>query len=210
MVGRGELEEDIYQTHFQFTHFTLLLRNDFHQHLAIPKTFSDDPKNKLPGNVSLKGPSGAIWNIGLTTNDDTLYFTQGWKQFVKDHSLKENDFLVFKYDGDSLFEVIIFVQASGHANVKPHDNVQQHDKKRGTDSSDDDVKPSDAGVTVARFEQFADDEATSKRTRRPTNKQRGSVTDSSGSSDPSPISDPVGTRAGLKVRLNRNSKPSKH
>lgn len=203
MVRGGALEENIYPTHFQFTHFTLLLRNDFHQHLAIPKTFSDDPKNKLPINVSLKGPSGAIWNIGLTTKDDTLYFTQGWQQFVNDHSLKENDFLVFKYDGDSLFEVIIFVRACGHANVRPHDNVQQHDKKRGIDNFAEDVNSSDAGVEVARVEQFADDGATSKRARRPTNKQRGSVTDSSGPIDPSP-------RAGLKVRSNRNSKPSKH
>jgi hypothetical protein len=76
---------------------------------ALPKTFSNNVKKKLPENVTLRGPSGVVWNVGLTTRDDTLlYFTNGWQQFVKDHSLKENDFLVFKYNGESHFEVLIF------------------------------------------------------------------------------------------------------
>jgi len=75
---------------------------------ALPKTFSDNLKKKLPENVTLKGPSGVVWNIGLTTRDDTVYFVDGWKRFIKDHSLKQNDFLVFKYNGKSLFEVLIF------------------------------------------------------------------------------------------------------
>ena len=75
---------------------------------ALPKTFSDNLKKKLPENVSLKGPSGVVWNIGLTARGDTIYFTNGWEQFVNDHSLNENDFLVFKYNGESLFEVLIF------------------------------------------------------------------------------------------------------
>ena len=75
---------------------------------ALPKTFSDNLKKKLPENVTLKGPSGVVWNIGLTTRDDTVYFVGGWEQFVKDNSLKENDFLVFKYNGETLFDVLIF------------------------------------------------------------------------------------------------------
>ncbi|MCI49834.1 B3 domain-containing protein, partial [Trifolium medium] len=75
---------------------------------ALPKTFSNNVKKKLPENVTLKGPSGVLWNIGLKTKDDTVYFVDGWERFVKDHSLKENDFLLFKYNGESLFEVFIF------------------------------------------------------------------------------------------------------
>ncbi|WJX15835.1 hypothetical protein P8452_05934 [Trifolium repens] len=100
-IGGKSWEEDIYWTHFQFIHFTQFLRNDFHQQLALPKTFSNNVKKKLPENVTLRGPSGVVWNVGLTTRDDTLlYFTNGWQQFVKDHSLKENDFLVFKYNAE--------------------------------------------------------------------------------------------------------------
>ncbi|CAI8584224.1 unnamed protein product [Vicia faba] len=106
-VCRG-WEEDIYWTHFQFIHFTQFLRSDFHQQLALPKTFSNNIKKNLPESVTLKGPAGMLWNIELTTKGDTLYFTHGWQQFMKEHSLKENDFLVFKYNGESLFEVLIF------------------------------------------------------------------------------------------------------
>ncbi|XP_039688815.1 putative B3 domain-containing protein Os03g0621600 isoform X2 [Medicago truncatula] len=103
------LEELIYWTHFQFIHFTLFLSiTDFHHQLALPKTFSDNLKKKLPENVTIKCPSGIVWNIGLTARGDTVYFTNSWQQFVKDHSLKENDFLVFKYNGESHFEVLIF------------------------------------------------------------------------------------------------------
>ncbi|WJX15845.1 hypothetical protein P8452_05943 [Trifolium repens] len=108
-VGRKiSWQEDIYWTHFQFIHFTQFLTTHFQQQLALPKTFSDNVKKKLPENVTLKGPSGVLWDVGLTTKDDVVYFTNGWQQFLKDHSLKENDFLVFKYNGESHFEVLIF------------------------------------------------------------------------------------------------------
>ncbi|KAI5393073.1 hypothetical protein KIW84_060281 [Lathyrus oleraceus] len=115
MAGEGQSgnhfkswQEEIYWTHFQFIHFTQFLHNDFQQQLALPKTFSDNLKKKLPENVTLKGPSGVLWNIGLVIRDDSVYFENGWERFVKDHSLKENDFLVFKYNGESLFEVLVF------------------------------------------------------------------------------------------------------
>ncbi|AES59522.1 plant-specific B3-DNA-binding domain protein [Medicago truncatula] len=103
-------EEEIYWSHFQFIHFTIFLQSttDFQQQLALPKIFSDNLKKKLPENVTLKGPSGVVWNIGLNTRGESVYFVDGWRRFVKDHSLKENDFLVFKYNGESLFEVLIF------------------------------------------------------------------------------------------------------
>lgn len=66
----------------------------------------------MPQDVSLKGPSGAVWNIMLTTRDDIVYFADGWQQFAKDHALKENDFLVFKYNGESVFEVLVFDRES--------------------------------------------------------------------------------------------------
>ncbi|XP_019458604.1 PREDICTED: B3 domain-containing protein REM16-like isoform X1 [Lupinus angustifolius] len=112
MRGKGDENsrlwvEDIYWTHFKALHFAQFLRTGYDQHLVLPKTFSDNVK-KLPENVDLRGPSGVVWNVGLTSKDDTVFFTNGWRQFFRDHSLKENDFLVFKYNGESLFDVLIF------------------------------------------------------------------------------------------------------
>ena len=75
---------------------------------VIPKTFSDNLKKKLPQSATLKGPSGLTWDVELTTNDDTMFFNHGWKNFVKDHSLEETDLLVFRYNGWSQFDVLIF------------------------------------------------------------------------------------------------------
>ncbi|XP_047152756.1 B3 domain-containing protein REM16 [Vigna umbellata] len=106
--GCRSWEEDIYWSHFQFLHFVQFLRTGYDQHLALPKTFSDNLKKKPPANVTLKGPSGVAWNVGIITSGDTLYFARGWEQFVKDQCLKENDFLVFKYNGESQFDVLVF------------------------------------------------------------------------------------------------------
>lgn len=59
--------------------------------------------------MTLKSPSGVTYNVGLEEDDEkTLAFCCGWEKFVKDHSLLENDLLVFKFHGLSEFEVLIF------------------------------------------------------------------------------------------------------
>ncbi|KAJ7966673.1 B3 domain-containing protein [Quillaja saponaria] len=92
------LPEEIYWNHFKFIRFTQFLGSDYHKQLALPKKFSDNMKKKLPENVTLKGPSGMLWNLQLTTKDDTLFFSHGWQQFVKDHCLEDTDFLNFMYN----------------------------------------------------------------------------------------------------------------
>ncbi|KAL0325661.1 UNVERIFIED_CONTAM: B3 domain-containing protein REM16 [Sesamum radiatum] len=66
----------------------------------------------MAGTVALKGPSGHEWSVGLVTNGDMLLLKHGWKAFVDDHSLEENDILIFKYNGNSRFDVTMFDQES--------------------------------------------------------------------------------------------------
>ncbi|XVE69980.1 hypothetical protein DITRI_Ditri10aG0034800 [Diplodiscus trichospermus] len=101
-------EEEIFWTHFRSIHFSQFLRGDFVQRLEIPEKFAKNIKKKLPETVTLKGPSGVIWDVGMTADEDTLFFDHGWKNFVKDHSMVENDFLIFKYNGVSHFDVLMF------------------------------------------------------------------------------------------------------
>ncbi|XP_019088303.1 PREDICTED: B3 domain-containing protein REM16 isoform X5 [Camelina sativa] len=103
-------EEELYWTHFQTLHFSQLLLPGFHHCLVIPQKFSIHCKRKLPQIVTLKSPSGAIYNVKVEQDDveKTLAFRCGWDKFVKDHSLKGNDLLVFKFHGVSEFEVLIF------------------------------------------------------------------------------------------------------
>ncbi|KAI8549793.1 hypothetical protein RHMOL_Rhmol06G0053000 [Rhododendron molle] len=101
-------EQDMYWTHFQSIMFLQILPQGFDLQLDIPLKFARNMKKKLPENVTVIGPSGAKWNVGLVASGDTLLFKHGWKQFVEDHSLKEDDVLIFKYNGDSRFDVLIF------------------------------------------------------------------------------------------------------
>ncbi|XP_010526004.1 PREDICTED: B3 domain-containing protein REM16-like [Tarenaya hassleriana] len=105
---RMEWEEEMYWTHFKFIHFSQFLLPGFHHRLALPRKFSIHCKKKLPETVKLKSPSGVAYNVGLQAENGTLSFRHGWDEFVKDHSLEKNDLLVFKFDGSSHFDVLIF------------------------------------------------------------------------------------------------------
>ncbi|WOK99300.1 hypothetical protein Cni_G08012 [Canna indica] len=58
--------------------------------------------------IILQGPSGSNWRVQLGRQATDIFLTKGWPKFVKDHSLKEHEFLVFQYDGDMHFTVLIF------------------------------------------------------------------------------------------------------
>ncbi|KAL0351942.1 UNVERIFIED_CONTAM: B3 domain-containing protein REM16 [Sesamum calycinum] len=104
-------EEDMYWSRFQTVQFCQVTGR-FDQQLAIPKKFAKNLREKMAGTVALKGPSGHEWSVGLVTNGDMLLLKHGWKAFVDDHSLEENDILIFKYNGNSRFDVTMFDQES--------------------------------------------------------------------------------------------------
>ncbi|KAL5780374.1 hypothetical protein ACOSQ2_011111 [Xanthoceras sorbifolium] len=101
-------EEEIYWSHFQCKHFIQYLHSGFDQHLAIPEKVARNLKKKLGETVTLKGPSGNTWSVGITAHNDSLFFNHGWPEFVKDHFLEESDILIFKYNGVSHFDVLMF------------------------------------------------------------------------------------------------------
>lgn len=58
--------------------------------------------------VSLRGPSGKIWDVELVDSSNGLRFESGWKEFVVDHAMEIGDFLVFRLEGCSCFSVLVF------------------------------------------------------------------------------------------------------
>ncbi|PIN16087.1 hypothetical protein CDL12_11264 [Handroanthus impetiginosus] len=116
MVGNcvecRKCEENMYWSRFRTVQFCQFLSGRFREHLAIPKKFTNSLREKMLQTVSLRGPSGHVWNVGLVKNGDVLFLKLGWNAFVEDHGLQENDILIFKYSGDSRFDVSIFDQGS--------------------------------------------------------------------------------------------------
>ncbi|OMO74942.1 hypothetical protein COLO4_26418 [Corchorus olitorius] len=106
-------QEDVYWNCFKRQGFFASLSGGFHEQLAIPKKFAFKLRNKLPETATLKGPSGLTWSVELTRNGDALFFTNGWAEFVKDHSLEENDLLIFRFNGESSFNVWVYDPSNG-------------------------------------------------------------------------------------------------
>ncbi|KAI3853869.1 hypothetical protein MKX03_001197 [Papaver bracteatum] len=93
--------------------FFTFLPNNYHHHLKLPKKFVKNflmsEFSEIGGStVSLKGPSGQTWTVELMRKGDSkLYLRKGWEIFVKEHNLKENDVLFFKYSS-GVFDVLMF------------------------------------------------------------------------------------------------------
>ncbi|XP_034219072.1 B3 domain-containing protein At4g01580-like [Prunus dulcis] len=80
--------------------------------LRIPKSFVKKYEKHLSNPVHLKLPSGSEWEVEVTTCDGEVWLDKGWPEFSKFYSLEQGGSLVFKYDGNSKFQVCI-LDASG-------------------------------------------------------------------------------------------------
>ncbi|CAL9766690.1 unnamed protein product [Musa acuminata subsp. burmannicoides] len=89
-------------------HFFKVLLGDFAQRLRIPPKFLKHISSVGSKKAILQGPSGSKWHVELGKDMKDTFLTTGWPKFVKDHSLREYEFLVFQYDGDMRFTVLIF------------------------------------------------------------------------------------------------------
>uniref|UniRef100_A0A803KW37 TF-B3 domain-containing protein n=1 Tax=Chenopodium quinoa TaxID=63459 RepID=A0A803KW37_CHEQI len=89
-------------------HFFKIMLGDFENYLRIPRKFKDEYREKLSQRVTLRGPSGDSWTAALAQRGEDIELRNGWRDFVKDHSLEEGDFLVFQHVESSLFNVLIF------------------------------------------------------------------------------------------------------
>ncbi|KAI0500702.1 hypothetical protein KFK09_018918 [Dendrobium nobile] len=83
--------------------------DELSEKMAFPLQLASSRETaKLAELIYLKGPSGNQWEVKLSRKGDRLYFEDGWKEFVKDHHVMEDDYLVFKYCGKSCFTILFF------------------------------------------------------------------------------------------------------
>ncbi|MCL7033074.1 hypothetical protein MKW94_010526 [Papaver nudicaule] len=55
----------------------------------------------------LEGPSGSQWPVKLCKTEKGTFMQDGWQDFVRYYSLWDNEFLIFRYDGNMNFNVVI-------------------------------------------------------------------------------------------------------
>ncbi|KAF5191207.1 B3 domain-containing protein rem16 [Thalictrum thalictroides] len=89
--------------------FKVLICDDYHQRLVIPRKFAIKFREILSEYVILRGSSGKSYKVKLSHTQDETFFEHGWQEFARDHSLEKLDFLVFRYcKWDSCFNVMMF------------------------------------------------------------------------------------------------------
>ncbi|KAJ6804534.1 B3 domain-containing protein-like isoform X1 [Iris pallida] len=108
LQGLKDFAEQYYWNHIERIHFIAVMAPGFYQQMAFPQKFVENSKEKLSGNVILKGPSGNLWVVKLLKVQGDLLFKDGWKEFVEAHNVEEGDMLSFEYEGYSCFNVLIY------------------------------------------------------------------------------------------------------
>ncbi|KAG5241619.1 B3 domain-containing protein [Salix suchowensis] len=91
--------------------FKVYLSDLSSRQLSLPPAFGIQFNGKdeaLPKNATLKDGNTKIWQVGLVKREGFWVINDGWKEFACYHSLVDGDFLIFKYDGISEFEVELY------------------------------------------------------------------------------------------------------
>ncbi|MBA0741983.1 hypothetical protein Gogos_015100 [Gossypium gossypioides] len=141
------LEKNKYWKEFEFNwhQFFKILVGDFRNHLRVPKKFTENFREKLLGTIHLRGPSGFMWTVEVEKMFNRVVFQNGWQTFVEEHRLEKADLLVFRYIGNSAFNVVIFdssgCEREGSYFVREHTNTCSNDgcvldKEDGEDCED--------------------------------------------------------------------------
>lgn len=95
---------------------------------TLPPAFIKKLNGIICKNVTLKDYTGKIWHVELEKAEKNVVITCGWKDFVTFHALMDADFLIFKYDGHSHFDVELYAK-NGLKKARAPDHVKEKQEK---------------------------------------------------------------------------------
>ncbi|XP_022774254.1 B3 domain-containing transcription factor VRN1-like isoform X2 [Durio zibethinus] len=143
----GQRDHDSFYFTSTTPHFFKVLLSDAIQHgkLKIPAKFVRKYGSGISSPVFLKVPSGAIWQVKLTKSNAEMWLQSGWREFVEHHSLELHDFVVFRYEGNCLFNVVIFDKSASEIEYPINScqtraeihNFEEHSQVPATEEDDD-------------------------------------------------------------------------
>ncbi|XP_048139410.1 B3 domain-containing transcription factor VRN1-like isoform X4 [Rhodamnia argentea] len=83
------------------------LGDTFWRVMKIPIRFARRFGNNFSNVVCLNMPSGDVWKMKLRRQKDDFWLQDGWSDFVKHYSIEDGYFLVFRYEGNCVFHVVV-------------------------------------------------------------------------------------------------------
>ncbi|XP_065633422.1 B3 domain-containing transcription factor VRN1-like [Quercus suber] len=96
---------------------------------TIPKMFIRKYRENLSSPTFLKLPNDAKWKVELTKCNDEVWLQKGWKEFAKCYSLEQGHFVVFRYEGNSHFQVLIFDETATEIDCHSNSSHGREDGK---------------------------------------------------------------------------------
>ncbi|CAN1821193.1 B3 domain-containing transcription factor VRN1 [Linum perenne] len=94
--------------------FRIIVPNILQQNkLKLPKKFVRRYGSEISSKAKLWLPNGYEWKVGVEKrkeddDEEEVWLSDGWVEFMEHHSISNGFFLVFDYHGDSAFHVGIF------------------------------------------------------------------------------------------------------
>ena len=124
-----------------------LFRDALCFHISVDRyLWSGFNSTKLSTVAILTAPYGGIWQVGLKKADNNIWFCNGWQDFVEYRSICYGYFLVFRYEGNSSFHVLIFDKIATEIHYPPSKNCKLEDHQVeiiDLDEDDTNISPSD-------------------------------------------------------------------
>ncbi|XP_061992701.1 B3 domain-containing protein Os01g0723500-like isoform X1 [Rosa rugosa] len=101
----GSVEEEKGPTFFK------IIRPGFNtEHLRIPPAFRKHilHESTKRATLKLKNSSDTSWTVKVSITGRDIYLKDGWQEFLRENSLGDSEFLVFRYDKNMHFIINIF------------------------------------------------------------------------------------------------------
>ncbi|KAF8041929.1 hypothetical protein BT93_A0509 [Corymbia citriodora subsp. variegata] len=95
---------------------------------GMPKKFLQKHGNDLSSLVFLKVPNGEIWPVQLEWNDGRVLLGKGWLKFVNYYSIVPGQLILFRYEPNSIFQVVIFDTSSSEIEYPTEPTIGQKSK----------------------------------------------------------------------------------
>ncbi|PON53050.1 B3 DNA binding domain containing protein [Trema orientale] len=93
--------------------------------LRIPDSFVKKFRDELSTVATITVPDGHVWRVGLKKADNKIWFHDGWQDFVERYGIRVGYFLIFRYEGNSTFNVFIFNLSTSEINYQHPLNSSQ-------------------------------------------------------------------------------------
>ncbi|XP_044383391.1 putative B3 domain-containing protein Os03g0621600 isoform X3 [Triticum aestivum] len=108
--GSCKLPDEQYYKHLddEKKYFLVLMLGDFQDSMIIPEEVVRRLKGEIPGEIKLETRNGYGHTIVVAKNQEKLVLTVGWRQFIENYDLQIGDSLMFRYKGNSQFNVMTF------------------------------------------------------------------------------------------------------